>query len=182
MAKKKQEKASYQGDPGDEHMEKVVVKTAPVVEQPKIEEKKVPSNKWEIKDRVYYLKSRKKPLSYIIKSAGIYWFDEEKGYERELKYCENQRTCFVDEMKGDQRLSHIIFRNGALHVPREKTVLQKLLSLYHPMKDAIWYEWKPEAKAAEEVDVLELQVDALVAAKNLDIDMVEAIMRVEVGS
>ena len=62
-----------------------------------------------------------------MKSANIYWFDEEKGYERELKYCENQKTCFVDEMKGDQRLEHIIFRNGLLQVPREKVILQKLL-------------------------------------------------------
>ena len=41
---------------------------------------------------------------------------------------------FVDEMKGDQRLSHVIFRNGILFVPREKTILQKFLSLYHPDK------------------------------------------------
>ena len=116
--------------------EEVAVKTAPVVEQPKVKRKepiyKKAEDGWEIKDRVYYLKGKKKPLSRMIRSANIYWFDEKQGYERELKYCENQQTCFVDEMKGDQRLSHIIFRNGALHVTREKTILQKLLSLYHP--------------------------------------------------
>ena len=118
----------------------------------------------------------------MIKSAGIYWFDAEKGFERELKYCENQQTCFVDEMKGDQRLSHIIFRSGNLFVPKEKSILQKMLSLYHPHKDKIFYEYKPAAIAAEEIDVLEQQVEALVAAKNVDIDMAEAIMRVEIGS
>jgi len=118
----------------------------------------------------------------MIRSANIYWFDEKEGYERELKYCENQQTCFVDEMKGDQRLSHIIFRNGALHVTREKTVLQKLLSLYHPEFGVTYYEWKPEAKAADEIDVLEMEIAALNAAKNLDIDMAEAVLRVEVGS
>ena len=41
--------------------------------------------KWEIKDRVYYLTNKRRPLSYMVKSAGIYFFDEEKGYERELK-------------------------------------------------------------------------------------------------
>ncbi len=60
---------------------------------------------WEIKDRVYYLKQNRTALSYSMKSSGIYYFDEELGYERELKYCENQRTVFVDEMKGDQRLA-----------------------------------------------------------------------------
>ena len=62
----------------------------------------------------YYL------LTYILRGSGIYWFDEEKGYERELKYCSNQRTPFVDEMKGDQRLEHIVFRSGILHVPKNK--------------------------------------------------------------
>ena len=159
-----------------------IEKEVQVVEQPKIRERKVSSDEWELKDRLYNLKSSRKPISRMIKSANIYWFDEEKGYERELKYCENQRTCFVDEMKGDQRLSHIIFRNGALFVPKEKTVLQKMLSLYHPHKDKIYIEHMPAKLAEEEIDVLERQVDALTAARNIDIDMAEAIMRVEVGS
>ncbi len=177
MAKKKETKEIMEETPE-------IVETKKVVEQPK---RKEPSYKktndgWEIKDRVYYIKGSKKPLSQMIRSANIYWFDEEKGYERELKYCENQKTPFVDEMKGDQRLSHIVFRNGALHVTREKTVLQKLLSLYHPQKDVIYEEWKPVVSAANEIDYLEMEIEALNAAQNLDIDMVEAVMRVEVGS
>jgi hypothetical protein len=162
----------------------VVEETTQVVEQPKRKEPtyKKAEDGWEIKDRVYYVKGRKKPLSQMIRSANIYWFDENKGFERELKYCENQQTCFVDEMKGDQRLSHIIFRNGALHVAKEKTILQKLLSLYHPEVNIIYSEWKPIDNAINEIDVLEMEIEALNAAQNLDIDMVEAVMRVEVGS
>jgi hypothetical protein len=170
-------------EPQIDTMEEVVTEffEEPVVEEPKTRERKK-SNEWEIKDRLYFLKGQKKPLSQSIKAANIYYFDEEKGYERELKYCENQRTTFVDEMKGDQRLSHIIFRNGSLFVEKEKTVLQKLLSLYHPFRDKLFEEHKPAAIAAEEIDVLEQQVEALVAARNVDIDMAEAIMRVERGS
>jgi hypothetical protein len=155
------------------------------IEQPKVEkkvEKQPEKNTWEIKDRVYYLKSKDRPLSKSIKSANIFWFDEEQGYERELKYCENQQTSFVDEMKGDQRLSHIIFRNGALHVPREKQTLQRLLSIYHPEVGTTYYEWEPVAEAESQLDWLEFEVDALNAARNLDIDMIEAVMRVELGS
>ena len=152
------------------------------VEEPKVRERIKPSNEWEIKDRLYSLKGNKKPISRMIRGSNIYWFDEEKGYERELKYCENQRTCFVDEMKGDQRLAHIIFRDGSLYVEKEKTVLQKMLSLYHPHKDNIYYEYQPSKIAEEEIDILEQQVDALTAARNIDIDMAEAIMRAEVGS
>ena len=159
-----------------------VVETPQVVEQPKVRERVKPKNEWEIKDRLYILRGGKKPLSRSIKSANIYYFDDEKGYERELKYCQNQKTPFVDEMKGDQRLEHIIFRSGNLLVEKEKVTLQKLLSLYHPNRDNIYEEYKPAALAADEIDVLEMQVDALTAARNIDIDMAEAIMRVEVGS
>ena len=73
------------------------VETPKVVEQPKVETPvmEIPKPKkdiWEIKDRMYRLKSGKKPLSRMIKSANIYYFDDEKGYERELKYCQNQKT------------------------------------------------------------------------------------------
>ena len=153
-----------------------------VVAPPKTQVKKEVKPSWEIKDRVYYLTGNKKPISRSIKSSGIYWFDNDKGYERELKYCENQRTCFVDEMKGDQRLAHIIFRNGALFVEKNKTVLQKLLSLYHPNKDQLYYEHKPQEVAKNEVDTLELEIEALMIAKDLDIDMAEAVMRAEIGS
>ena len=139
-------------------------------------------NDWEIKDRIYYLKGNKKPVSRSVKSSGIYWFDQEKGYERELKYCENQRTAFVDEMVGDQRLAHIIFRSGSLYVPKEKTVLQKLLSMYHPDRDKLYYEYKPVEEAKDELDILEMEIEALDLARSIDIDLAEAIMRVEVGS
>jgi hypothetical protein len=158
-----------------------VVET-PVVATPKPKKVEPKKPTWEIKDRVYYLKSNRKPLSYMIRSSNIYYFDEEKGYERELKYCQNQTTPFVDEMKGDQRLEHIIFRNGSLFVEKQKTTLQKLLSLYHPHNGKLFYEYQPAKEAAEEIEVLELEADAIVIARDMDIEMAEAIMRVEKGS
>ena len=147
---------------------------------------KKPVNKkkddWVIKDRMYVLKDGLSPLTYSVKTSNIYWFDEEKGYERELKYATNQRTCFVDEMKGDQILGRILFENGSLFVRKEKTVLQKLLSKYHPKLDTLYQEHIPAKIAQDELVNLEIQIDALNAAKNLDIDIAEAVMRVEIGS
>ena len=85
-------------------------------------------------------------------------------------------------MKGDQRLEHVVFRGGNLYVPKEKTTLQKFLSLYHPHKDKLYYEHKPVEIAENQLDWLEFEVEALKIAKDLDIDMAEAIMRAEVGS
>ena len=158
MAKKKQTKVE---EPVVEEtvavVEQPVVKEQPKVEAPKVKAKS--KNTWEIKDRIYYLKGNNKPLSSSIRASSLFWFDKDAGYERELKYCQNQRTCFVDEMKGDQRLEHIIFRNGVLTVPKEKTVLQKLLSLYHPHRNVLFTEFIPAKVAANAIENLELEID-----------------------
>ena len=179
MAKKKKETKVE-----EPIVEETVVMEEPVVETPKVKEVKPEpkKDKWEIKDRLYILNGDKKPLTRSIKAANIYYFDEKQGFERELKYCENQRTPFVDEMKGEQRLEHIVFQKGLLMVPKEKTVLQKLLSLYHPDKDVIYSEDKPVAKAKSEIVWLEMEIEALNAARDIDVDLAEAIMRVEIGS
>ena len=192
MAKKAKKTEKVEVEPQIETMEEVVTEffEDTVVAEPKIKKPvmEIPKPKatlednWVIKDRMYYLKNGKSPLTYLIRGSNIHWFDEEKGYERELKYTSNQRTVFVDEMKGDQRLDHIIFQKGGLYVPKNKTVLQKLLSLYHPHRDKLFEEYKPAAIAATQIDYLEMEIEALNAAQSLDIDMAEAVMRVEKGS
>lgn len=139
-------------------------------------------NDWVVKDRVYTLMHDISPLTYTIKSRNIYYFDEEKGYERELKYTLNQKTPFVDEFKGEARLGHVVFEDGILTVPKEKQTLQKLLSLYHPDLNKKYQEFDAEAEAIDELEEIESEVDALIAARQMDIDEAEAIMRVELGS
>ena len=160
----------------------------PVIEKELIVEKTIVQtpvknqNIWVIKDRVYALKEGLAPLSYTIKSSNIYYFDEEKGYERELKYTNNQKTPFVDEFVGDAKLEHITFEDGTLDVPKSKQTLQKLLSLYHPQRNKLFFEFDPEANAEDELDIMELEVEALNAAMSMEIDQVEAIVRTEVGN
>ena len=98
MAKKANTTKKVEVEPQIETMEEVVTEffEETVVAEPKARERLKPDNEWEIKDRVYLLKGGKKPLSRSIKAAGIYYFDEEKGYERELKYCQNQKTSLPE--------------------------------------------------------------------------------------
>ena len=182
MAKKKETKKEMEVVNEFKEVETLVAVEQPKKETMVLENPEPKANKWEIKDRTYVLRNGLTPLSKSIKAAGIYYFDEELGYERELKYTSNQRTVFVEDMKGDQRLDHIIFRKGVLMVPKNKVTLQKLLSLYHPHRDKMFYELKPEVNAANEIDWLELEIEALNSAMNLDIDIAEAVMRVEIGS
>ena len=186
MAKKQETKQTMEETP-QPVVQPQVAEQPRVVEKPRvIKEKPLPTPKdtWEIKDRKYHLLNNLSPISFALRSSGIFYFDEEKGYERELKNTSNQKTPFVDEFpeNSQQRLEHIIFRNGDLFVPRNKQTLQKLLSLYHPGKDRVYAEYNAVKKAESEIDVLEMQADAMLAARNMDIDMAEAILRVEVGS
>ena len=106
----------------------------------------------------------------------------DKGHQRELRYASNMASPFVDEQNGMATLEHIIFENGTLHVPKEKQSLQKLLSLYHPERNKKYKELDVVEIANEELDDLEYEINALNVARELDIDHMEAILRVEIGS
>ena len=67
-------------------------------------------------------------------------------------------------------------------MPKEKQNLQKLLSIYHPAKNKLYTEYNPVVVAQDELSVLDMQIDALNLAREMDIDFAEAILRVELGS
>ena len=150
-------------------------------------EKEKQETTWEVKDRNYYLLNNRTPLTYTITSKHtrrfpLLWFDEEQGRQRELRYATNQSSPFVDEQTGQVTLEHIIFKDGALHVPKEKQNLQKLLSLYHPLSGKRFKELDNIAIAKDEVQDIELEIFALTSAQAMDIEQAEAILRVEQGS
>jgi len=156
----------------------VAVKTAP---------QKLTKPTWEIKDRIYYLKGNKSPLTLTIPSKhtrkhSLLYFDAEKGTQREIRYATNQSSPLVDEQKGECTMGHITFKDGDLKVPKEQQNLQKLLSIYHPLKGKMYEEFSAVEKAEDELDILDLQIDALNAARSMDVDQAEAILRVELGS
>lgn len=163
-------------------------------EQPEYVEQQKPRSKpeavkpiWEIKDRTYILTGRHSPLTYAIQTRHsarfpMLWFDKETGEQKELRYATNQNSVFASEQKGEATLGHIVFKNGTLHVPKEKQNLQKLLSLYHPALNRKYREFDPVGVAVDELDDMETQLEAMNAARAMDIDQAEAILRVELGS
>ena len=142
---------------------------------------------WEIKDRVYYLKGNKSPLTLTIpgrhtRKHALLYFDLKTGKQKEIRYATNQDSPLVDEQKGEVTMGHIRFYNGTLTVKKEQQNLQKLLSLYHPLRGKIYEEFSAVAEAEDDLDILDLQIDALNAARDMDVDHGEAILRVEMGS
>jgi len=110
------------------------------------------------------------------------YFDPETGKQKEIRYATNHDSPFVEDQKGEATMGHIMFRNGDLRVPKEQQNLQKLLSLYHPLKGRIYEEFDPVEEAFDELEMLDLQTDAAVFAREMDIDDAEAILRVEMGT
>ena len=93
--------------------------------------------KLELKNRVYKLTQGRAPLSCIIPSRNtprnpLLYFDEEKGYNRALRYARNQRSPFEDEQDGKAIVEPVIFTDGLLNVPKSNPVLQQFLH-YHPL-------------------------------------------------
>jgi hypothetical protein len=167
---------------------KVEVAPQPVVETKKATTPTQPAKpKWEIKNRSYYLAGNKEPLTFRLKSKHsrlkpLLYFDEEKGIQKEIRYATNQQSIFVQDQNGEATLGQIVFENGILTVPKQKQNLQKLLSLYHPDLNKKYYEFDAQEVAKDDLEDLELEFEAISAARTIDIDQAEAILRVEKGS
>lgn len=155
--------------------------TAKAVKTPEVKK-----DTWEYKDRNYFLLGSKMPLTYTITSRHskrypCVWFDKDLGYERELRYATNQKSIFVDEQQGSATLKHIVFEKGHLMVKKEQRNLQEFLAK-HPHNGLLFKEFDAVAKAVNEYEDLEIELEAMNAAKTMDIDQLEAILRVELGS
>ena len=147
----------------------------------------IQSDGWEIKDRTYLLQGVLSPLTYRIPSKHtqrqpLLWFDEINNEQKELRYATNQNSPFKDEQKGEATLGHIIFKDGSLTVLKKNQALQKILSIYHPLNNIKYREFDTVEVAKDELVDLELEIDALNIARNIDVDQAEAILRTEMGS
>lgn len=135
-------------------------------------------------DKVYKLKIGS-PLSYTLASRNhprfpLMWFDEKNNQNRALRYAVNQKSPFEDEQDGNAIIEPIIFEDGFLSVPRTNPALQAFLH-YHPLNNIIFLEVNKEKDAAEEVEDLNVEVDALIEARQLSIEQIETLTRVMFG-
>ena len=136
--------------------------------------------KWEIKERIYILKDIT-PVNFILRSKHnrrkpLQYFDG--AVSRSLRYATNQTTLFEDEQRGDVTLEPIVFQDGKLIVPKENTMLQQLLSIYHPDLGKVYEEFDPNRRAEVEIASEEEKLDAQNLVREMDIEDLEAIARV----
>ena len=133
-------------------------------------------------DKIYKLTRESAPLSLILASRHtqrfpLLWFDETTGTNKALRYARNQNSPFQDEQDDNAILEPIIFENGFLTVKKENQVLQKFLE-YHPGKGRVYVEVDKAKEASNTVKNLNMEVDAVIQARQLKVDEVENIARV----
>jgi hypothetical protein len=135
-------------------------------------------------NKVYKLKIGS-PLSYTLPSRNhhrfpLMWYDEKNNVNRALRYSVNQKSPFEDEQDGNAILEPIVFEDGFLSVPKNNPVLQEFLH-YHPLNGITFTEVDKEKEASDEVADMNIEVDALIEARQLSINQVEMLTRVLFG-
>lgn len=109
----------------------------------------------------------------MIPQRGITVYDEKNDTVREMRYCPNEPSIWVDEQSSNAKREAIIFRNGKLLVPKEKPNLAAFMDT-HPqnMKNGgILFKQMDEALDAETKLNKEMdQFEAISMMKNSDID------------
>lgn len=134
-------------------------------------------------DKLYKLRRDVAPLSYILPSRNshrhpLMYFDGTSN--RALRYSPNQKTPFEDEQDKNVILEPIIFEDGFLKVPKTNPVLQWFLEI-HPDNGKKFEVVDNERDAETELEVMNYEVDALIAAKQLGLNDLERIGRVILG-
>jgi hypothetical protein len=144
------------------------------------------STQKELKDKVYVLKRKTFPISFMLASRNtrnkpLLYFDSSKGLNRALRYAVNQKSPFEDEQDGNFILEPIIFEDGLLAVNKFNQVLQQFLE-YHPDNGVLFEEVDTQRDASNQVEMMYSQLDAQLAARDLDINTADALGRVLLGA
>jgi len=135
--------------------------------------------------KAYRLKNDSAPLNYMLAShnssrSPLLYFDEETGVNRPLRYARNQKSPFVDEQDGSAILEPIVFEDGMLVVEKANQVLQQFL-YYHPSRDRVFEEVDNERDASEDVEILEMELNAQIVAKELSFEKLLSVSRILLG-
>lgn len=82
------------------------------------------------RDVVYEIPKRA-GIVYMINQTGVTVYDKDSDSVRQIRYCPNENSIFVDEQSPNAKKEAIVFRNGNLMVPKTKPNLKKFLEV-HP--------------------------------------------------
>jgi hypothetical protein len=101
------------------------------------------------------------PLTFTLKvgrDSRLLVFDEEKGYNRAIRHCPNEKSIFVDEQSDRAVVEPIIFLKGLLETKETDTITQMFLEM-HPKRGFVFDVIDDAQDAAELADYEEMKLD-----------------------
>lgn len=138
----------------------------------------------QLKDRVFVLTKDKAPLTYALPSRNTKRFSLlhfDGTTNRALRYSRNQKSVFEDEQDDKAIVEPIIFEDGSLVVPANNPVLGKFMDL-HPLNGDVFKELNNEKEATIDIEELNIELDAQIAARSLSLDTMLSVAQLIYGS
>tara|TARA_R100000231_G_scaffold125010_2_gene95331 strand:- start:859 stop:1704 length:846 start_codon:yes stop_codon:yes gene_type:complete len=165
---------------GRPKLQKEAVKETVVMEQPKVapKQKRTIRRKQETSLAVEYEISKGAGVIFMLPQKGVTVYDKENDTVREIRYCPNEPSIFVDEQSENAVRESVIFERGKLFVPREKPNLKKFLELHPANKEnggSVFKIVDKKKDAKEELEKEFLVSDAVSIVRDRDINDLLAI-------
>jgi hypothetical protein len=121
----------------------------------------------------YEIPNGKGGIVTMIPMKGVTIYDEDQDTVREIRYCPNEPSIFVDEQSQNAKRETIIFENSRLFVPKTKPNLKKFMDL-HPNNVAnggnLFVRVDSRAKAELDIQKEFLISDAVIKVRDTDIN------------
>tara|TARA_R110002020_G_scaffold270198_6_gene485527 strand:- start:292 stop:1140 length:849 start_codon:yes stop_codon:yes gene_type:complete len=117
-------------------------------------------------------------IVFMLPQKGVTIYDKENDTVREIRYCPNEPSIFVDEQSENALRESVIFNNSRLFIPKEKPNLKKFLEL-HPSNTlnggSLFKVVNKTKDASEELEKEFLVSDAISIVRDRDINDLLAI-------
>lgn len=112
-------------------------------------------------------------IVFMLPQKGITVYDKDNDTVREMRYCPNEPSIFVDEQSNNALKQSVIFRDGKLFVPKDKPNLRKFMEL-HPMNQAnggsVFKEVDKRKDATNQLEQEFLLNDAISKVRDADLN------------
>ena len=106
---------------------------------------------------------------YMLPQKGVTVYDEANDTVREIRYCPNEPSIYVDEQSDNAVRQSVAFRMGRLFVPKEKPNLRKFLDM-HPQNGPVFKDIDKRRDAEKELEKEFILTDAIARVRDADIN------------
>ncbi len=106
---------------------------------------------------------------YMLPQKGVTVYDQVNDTVREIRYCPNEPSIYVDEQSSNAVKQSVAFRDGRIFVPKHKPNLRKFLEV-HPQNGPVFKEVNKRRDAEQELQREFLLTDAIAKVRDTDIN------------